>query len=584
MSNREPVSWIELDMDYCSLTFGSSPCTAALSAGTLHKCWQTFPTCGDTENFTKSTITYKFAQPRSLFPKGATVFPCLVDVTGSSAKANIAGSDPELYALGKRAKITASMYDFPYHDRFQDKYQSERISGAAQFDGVGYDPAVTGTFWQKFRARHPNYAGRPMRRCTGYVDGGVLVTETVSHFIVTDISVTDSNGRVSIEGKDILKLADDDRAVAPLPSKGYLPVDIDSDTLDVFDLLPVGIGDSEYETSGFAAIGSELVSFTRSGDTITLTGRGANGTRAASHSVNDTFQQTFSPRSQRIDSVIYDLLILAGVDPSFIPLSDWQDECDRWATNLLLTADIMKPEGVAKLIGELAILGISIWWDDIDQEIKLLVNHPVDLDNIDDISDTANIIRARQIDRDKDRLTRVIFNTVQNDPSRGVSEDNFARTLERVGIQEDSRSYGDTRIKQIFCRWLNSGDDANVRILSIRLLNRFKDQPVRHEVLVGYDNLTNIGNVVRITSDTIPSVTGKTESQLTQVIMREEVDPGHTVKLLLQKFQFDERYPYFTENSRPVYNSSTQAQKDRGAYWADGANLFDDGTGAYGFA
>lgn len=585
MSNnkREPFEWIEIDLDFCNLTFGNAPCTAALGSNVPAKCFNTFHTCEDQENYDKGTLTYKLVMPRSNYPKGATTFPCLMSVSSRSATANIAGSDDELYPLGRRGTITAQIYDFPYHDRFMDKYQSERISGSAQFSGVGYDPKAFGTFISKLRARNPNYANRPMRHCTGYLDGGVLVTETTRHFILTELTRDTSNNTATIQGKDILKLADNDRAVAPLPSRGQLTVDIDDTELASFDLNPAGIG-TEYDASGFAAIGSELVSFTRSGDTVTITERGLNGTDASSHSIDDTFQQTFSVRRNRVDSVVRDLLVLAGVDLSFIPFTDWQAEVSRWAPTLGLTADIMKPEGVSKLIGELAVLGITIWWDDVDQEIKLLINHPVDLDAIKAITDTANVIESSLEDRDKDRLTEVAFNLVQRDPSGGVSEDNFLRSQYIIdGESKLAVSYGDTRIKEIFCRWLNHGDLASARILSIRLLNRFKALPVRYEVTVDYRDDVAIADVVSLTSDVITSPTGIPEEQLTQVIKREDIEAGHKLRMTLQRFQFDQRYAYFTENTRPVYTSSTDAQKERGAYWVGVTELFGDGGDAYRF-
>jgi hypothetical protein len=190
----------------------------------------------DRANFDKTTLTYTFVQPRSSYPKGATTFPCLENTSTRSAKANIAGSDDEMYALGKRGTISASFYDFPYHDRFMDKYQSQRISGAAQLSGVGYDPASGGTFWSKFKARNPNYANRPMREKTGYIEDGVLTIETTRHFIITEIKGPDTNGRVTVEGKDVLKLADDDRAVAPIPGRGQLDREISEEVGVTFTL------------------------------------------------------------------------------------------------------------------------------------------------------------------------------------------------------------------------------------------------------------------------------------------------------------------------------------------------------------
>jgi hypothetical protein len=582
-SNKEPITIIEFDIDYCNLTFGTAPCTASLSGSTTKKCFNSFYTCKDQENYDKGSLTYKFAPPRSGYPKGETVFPCLVSVSGSSAQANIAAADDRLSSLGKRGKISAEFFDFPYHDRFMDKYQSERVSGDAQSSGVGYQPIDQGTFWTKFKARNPNYAGRPMRKKTGYIQDGVLTIEKTRHYVITDIRGPDSDGRVTVEGKDILKLADDDRAVAPAQSRGKLKSEITDANGQSFDLNPTGIG-SEYSASGRASIGSELVSFTRSGDTVTLTGRGLSGTEATDHSIDDTFQEAFSVDLARVDDTIYDLLVnYAGIDASFIDADEWETEVTRWAPSLLLTTDIMKPEGVAKLIGEIAVLGVTIWWDDVNQKIRLRINRPVDLDVVTEFSDTKNHIEAHQEDRADDRITEVIFNSVQIDPSRGVSDENFARGDVIISsVEKLPEAFGDTRIKKINCRWLNHGDDANVRVVSLRLLDRFRLAPVRYTIKVDYKDDLSIADVVDLKSHIVTSDTGELQSQLSQVIIREDVEEGHTVNLTLQKFQFDKRYGFITENDMTTYTLSTAAQKRRGAYFVDEDTLeFGDGDGPY---
>ena len=583
MPGREPIEIVEIDMDYCTRTFGVGVCNASLGGPVTNKCFNTFFTCPVRNRFNKGVLTYRFVQPSASYPKGQTFFPCLKDVTQRAAMANIAGADARLDSLGRRARVTATFSDFTYHDRFMDKYQSERVSGAAQLSGVGYDPEDKGTFWTKFRARNPNYAGRPMRIITGYVDGGVLTIETTRHYIATDFNGPDNDGNVSIEGKDILAIADNDRAVVPRPSRGVLTLDLDENATQ-FQITPTGIGNLEYPSSGIAAIGSELVTFTRSGNTITLTERGVNGTQQRRHRQGDTFQLTFSPRNQRIDHVVRDILIEAGVPSSFIPMADWEEEAGRWAPTLRLTADIMKPEGAARLIGELAILGVTIWWDDVDQEIKFLVNRPNDLEQVKDLNDTSTNISVTKQDRDDARLTEVIFRSVQIDPSRGVSADNFSRT--RVTVDAESKlpeAYGDTRIKEINCRWLNQGNDAAVRILSIRYLNRFKFSPVRYVIELDYKDDMSIADVARITSYRITGPTGELQEQLAQVTMRNDLISGHKLEVMLQQFQFDQRYGFITENTRPSYNDSSEAQKSRGAYFVGESGLFDDNEGPYRF-
>jgi hypothetical protein len=584
-SNKEPIEIIEIDLDYCGLSFGNAPCTASLGGSVTHKCFNTFYTCKDQQNYDKGALTYRFTSPRSSYPKGQTTFPCLMSVSGSSAQANIAGADDRLFSLGKRAQLTAEFVDFPYHDRFMDKYQSERISGAAQLSGVGYNPAEKGTFWTKFKARNPNYAGRPLRKLTGFIQDGVLTIEKTRHYVITEIKGPNTSGRVTIEAKDILKLADDNRAVAPAQSRGKLLNEITEEQGQQFTLNPEGIG-GEYPAFVFASIGSEIVEFTRSGDVVTLTSRGVSRTTPVAHSINDTFQLTFSPRRARIDDVIHDLLVnYANIDPAFIPFSEWQAEVSRWAPTLLMTTDITKPEGVSKLIGEMAVLGVTIWWDEVEQEIKLRINRPVDLEDVVRLNDRNNNIAANQEDRDDERITEVIFNTVQIDPTRGVNETNFLRgQLIVSSLEKLPQAFGDTKIKTINCRWLNHGDDANVRIIALRLLDRFRLSPVRYSVTVDYRDDLSIADVVDLQSYIVTSDTGELQSQLSQVIMREDVIEGHTVKLLLQKFTFDKRYGFITENTRPLYTASSDEQKARGAYFVDENTLeFGDGGDPYVF-
>lgn len=581
MPGREPIEIVEIDLDYCNLTFGTSPCTASLGGNVTRKCFNTFFTCPVRNLFSRGVLTYRFVQPRANYPKGGTVFPCLRSVTQRAAMANIAGADERLDSLGRRARVTATFSDFTYHDRFMDKYQAERVSGAAQLSGVGYDPEVKGTFWTKFRARNPNYAGRPMRIITGYVDGGVLTIDTTRHYVVTGFSGPDSEGHVEIEGKDILALAENDRAVVPAPSRGILSVDLPVDAFTT-TLTPAGIGDLEYPAGGFAAIGSELVSFTRAGDAISLTGRGLNGTQQRAHRQGDTFQLTFSPRAQRIDVVARDILLAAGVPAGFIPFSEWDAEAARWATSLLLTTDVMQPTGASELLGELAALGITIWWDDKAQLIRFRVNRPIDDETIKSLTDSTTNISVTRDDRDDARLTELIFRSAQIDPSRGVAKDNFSKT--RVTIDVGAKlpqAYGDTRIKEINCRWLNDGGDAAVRILSILYLNRFIEAPVRYVVELDYKDDLDLLDVVSLTSDKVTDASGELQEELAQVTMRNDVIAGHKLDVMLQRYRFDKRYGFITENTRPTYGASTQGQRNRGAYFVGPSGVFSDGGEAY---
>ena len=582
MSGREPVEWIEVDYDFCTRVFGVAPCTAALGGDVLDKCFNGTQTCADRPNLNLGVLTLRFIQPRANLPKGATWFPCLESVSGSSSTVNLAGANPDLEPLGKRATMTASGWDFPYHDRLTDKYAAERVSGAAQLDGIGYRPEDYGTFWTKLRARWPFYAGRPVRKCTGHMVGSTLVTDTVRHFIITDMSL--ANGKWTLEGKDILDLADDKRVQAPTAVNGVLAAAITT-TSTALTLSPAGIGDLQYPASGWASIGSELVQFTRVADAVTIIARGVSGTITASHAAGDSFQTSFSLRRAKIVDALYALLVThAKIPAEFFPLAAITAELDRWMSTITLTVDILKPEGVAKLIGELAILGVSIWWDDVNQLIGVKANRPPDLDVVKTLSDRNTLIDLEIEDRDADRINVVYFRTVVKNVSASATDDsNYARGRYIVDAGAVSaQEFNDTRVKDVFCRWLNHGDDAAVGILGRRFLQSFVRAPQRFKMLVDAKDDMALTDVGILNTRDVRSPTGREVQQFIQIIGREDKVAGHRVQLTGQAYNFGgKRYAYITDNARPSYTASTDEQRARGCYLAGPDGKMSDGSDGY---
>ena len=356
-----------------------------------------------------------------------------------------------------------------------------------------------------------------------------------------------------------------------------------------FDLIPAGIG-ADYDASGRASIGSEIVSFTRSGDTITLTGRGLDGTEAASHSADDLFQQAFRAEGRTVAQVARDLLRdFAGIDSGFIPFSDWADEADRWLSGFDLTATIAKPTGVTKLIGELAQLGVIWWWDNENQEIKMRANRPLDLgETAPALSDEKTFIEGATDNRDlhEERVSRVLFWHGIIDSTGSVTDgENFRRVSVAVDTAAESDTeYAQTQVYEIFSRWLGDGNDSVANAVASRLLNRYRDTP--REISFTYDakDASNVvvASPVTVTSRLLVDDTGNslpTEMQVTSV---EEVVAGHRLKATAQDYQFSGRYGFVTENTRSDYASATDEEKLKGTYIVDETSLtFGDGTGPY---
>jgi len=581
---REPVQIVEIDVDVCSLTYGSAPCTAVLGTTGVRKCFNMYRHCQDTENFAQSTLTLRFAQPRLTMPRDEVYFPCLESASPRSASVNIGGADPRLDALGRRATVTVRLRDFPYHDRLTDPYQAERISGTAQTDEGGYNPQDRGTFFAKLRARWPYYAGRPMRVVEGYIDGGTLTEERTRHFVITDWAMDDAGG-VTIDGKDVLDLADNKKAVCPRQSSGVLAADIAADATSA-TLTPAGIGDSEYPASGKVVIGSEIAAFTRSGDLLTLTARGTDGTNAASHSAEDAVQLCFEVDRVRIDEVVRELLEdYAGISSAFIPISDWQAEVSRWAPSMRLKTIIPKPTGVARLVGELAPLGVSIWWDEVAQEIRLKTIRPPDGDTVFNVTDDNAIKGARVEDRDEDRLTRVAFYTAMIDPTRSETDPgNYRRQRLLIDLEAESAiAYGSSRVRNVFCRWLNQGADALVRIAGRRMLGRLSDAP-QHYVLTldAKDGDITLTDILEVSSRAFTDETGRPETQLLQVVALEDDRSGHDFRVTAQSYRQRGRLFYIAPNDAPEYDAATDEQRAAYGFLVDEtAGEFADGTPAY---
>ncbi len=582
--SREPVTIVEIDLDRCSRIFGVGGCTAALAGLTVRKCYNSIQSCPVPALFLTAPFTVRFSEPRATLPKDVLYFPAVLSVSMFSASVNLAGADPKLSPLGRRATVSVELQDFTYHDRALDPYSAGRVDGTAQTDEPGYSPEARGTFFGKLKARWPYYPGRPLRVVSGYLEAGVLVDARTRNFVMTDIKGPDEGGRVRIEAKDILDLADNDRALAPSPSLGYLSAAILA-TDTVVNLTPAGVGGS-YPASGRAVIGSEIVSYTMAGSTATLTARGLAGTVAADHAAQDSFQSVLWFKAARIDLVLSQLLqTYAGVPGGFVPNVDWQAEVLRWMPDLKISAHICEPTGVAALIGELSALGFSIWWDDVSQKIGLKANRPADMDTVFTLSDAANIKSLVQDDRAEDRLTEVLYHTVQIDPTKGAATaENFLRVTATYDLAAKSAlRFGDARVRRIYCRWLDKGADSVVSLISWRLLKRFSASPVQIKVkLDAKDIAIGLTDIVELESNSIQDATGLPILTAFQVIAKSEPILGHEIELTLQAYPFDARYGFSADNARGNYGVATKAQKKRGTYIVNSASLlFADGEGPY---
>lgn len=572
---REPITLVEIDQDFCALTYGVAPCQAVLGVTGDQKCFNTLASCQDEDNFDPESLTLRFcvAMENTGLPKTLTVIPSLLSVTTVPTQINIAGSDRDASPLGQRAKITATFVDHPYHDRLVDPY----------WDGRDYNAMERGSFWSKWIARNPYHQGRAMRVLEGYV-GQTLDQMRVRHYVIERIDGP-TDGKIKIVAKDPLKLLDNTRVRAPTPNLGVLDAPItDSDM--ALTLSPAGIGNSQYPASGIARIGGELVSYTRLADAVTLTARGLRGAVAATHAAGDVFQEVLVISSQRVDSVLEDLMVdYGGIDPDFIPTADWDAEADLWCNGFNLSTWITEPTGVEALVAEILLqTGVFIWWDDEDQEIKFRATrpfYPLTDEPAINVNQSAHIVADSVTIEFKpdERITQIWIYYEQINPTAGSDDPaNFARR--RVLVDDEAESavqYNDSRIKTVFARFFDDSNDAATSVVATRILERYRETPRLIKFATdAKDNNIRAGKVVSLTHRALVDVTGAMAPTLVQITSREEVEVGHRFNFESRPYISRTRYGFIMENSANDYDTATDEEKETGGYIAVDAAGFDN--------
>lgn len=415
---------------------------------------------------TNNTQTYRMCENVSPHPIGLDAIPCLKgNPSISPAKIDLKGG------LGVRANVSLNFSDLPSSDIGIDPYLSDRT----------YDPLDRSSFWVKLRARNANYQNRTLKLLSGYLndDGSYDVANFQTRTYLID-KLNASGGQCSITGKDPLKLASNNKAQAPAPSTGLLSIGISSAALSA-NLIPAGVGNDEYETSGFILINSEVIAFTRVADALTLT-RSQYNTKATIHAANDTVQQCleYSGATRgKLDFISNDLLTnFANVSTSFIPTADWDSEVSTHLSGLL-DAIIVKPMDVNKLLKELAeSMPHYLWWDERSNKIQLtaLKAPPLSADVLDM---DENLIKnsVRVTDKPEMRLSTIFVNFGQFDPTKKLDEpSNYQQTYVRVDTDSIAK-YGSSQVKQINSRWINNLNKASALQLAALIGRRFADTP-----------------------------------------------------------------------------------------------------------
>lgn len=220
------------------------------------KCMNTRATCQDIANYNDVGATIRFAENADYLPLEIELIPNISDIAFTPGMVSLGEN------LGQRSSLTVTFNDHKHSDTGTgfDKYINERT----------YVPFNQGSFWGKFRARHPFLQGRALRLVRGAVPDITIAEMDSRHYVIDTINGPAADGKFQIIAKDLLKLADGDKSQAPAINTGRLAVDITA-AATVLRAVPSGVGQAEYPASGFLNIGGkEIVSYNRLPDATLL--------------------------------------------------------------------------------------------------------------------------------------------------------------------------------------------------------------------------------------------------------------------------------------------------------------------------
>lgn len=524
----EALTYVEIDIPYCALTYGVPPCQASLTSspptGTA-KCQNTFFTCQDPANYTEETKTLRFAVATSHLPRDIDIIgPWVEDVDYSPSTVSLGEN------LGQRASVKIVLSERRHSDVGDglDKYHDER----------GYDPYQQGTFWARLRARHPSLRGREIRIISGFV-GDALADMETRHFWIESFDGPTPDGKFSITAKDALKFLDGDRAQAPVLSNGFLVASIDDNDTSA-TLSPAGIGNAEYSASGYVNIGgNEVCAFTRIADVLTIT-RAQFGTEASSHDDQDRVQLCLHYDADSPDIIIADLIEnYTDLDVNYIDNAAWAAEVAAHL-NRVYTTIITEPTSVAKLVSEVIEQAALALWDDNEaQQLRLQVLRGINTDA--DTFDESNVLPGSfsVSDQPDKRVSRVQVYFGIIDPTKRIDDrDNYRSTAEV--IDEDAEEiYRSPAIKTIFSRWIPQGGRTHAERIAAILLSRYSTPPRKFSVGVFRGNVDTpqLGGGYRLQWWSLQNPDGSGEDVPTQLI-RLNPSPAR-IQADLEEMRFD---------------------------------------------
>lgn len=549
--SRTPQILVEITLDYCSRTFGVSPCLA-----TGAPCYNTWPTCKYTSAYVNAGKTYKFSRnDRPLIGPG--IRPYIADYKELPTEI-----DPSRNVT-INARVTLEMLDDENDsDIGIDPYVSQRSS-------------VQGSFWKKLIARNTYYTGRTVIIKKGYHGMQESDYTTVGFKGIINSIDGPTKGRLRLIIKDYLKKAD--KVDVPEATKGKVtdnPLSSGAATINLDDA-------SEYSASGWVRTEDEIIQYSgKSGNQLTGCTRGAFSTTAAQHSQDTTVQQCSVYQSQNPWDIIYDILInKIGFLTSDIDTTGATNEKNTWLQGYVYTGIISKPMKATNVLKELCEQShANIWWDNESQLIRFKVTAPtVPGQTVKAINDEANIIHeSTDVDRNEaSKITRVVFYYNKKAVGDDDKDESYIGKVVVWGADKEGvNEHNEKSIKKIYSRWVTT--ESIAATVGRRILARFKLPPSKYIFSLELkDDDLKTGDVCSVASDDYLDVAGNQEQKKFQ-ILKKEPKGVNTIQYMGLDTYWNRRYAFIAPAGYPDYPSASAAQREY-AFIGDANNKVNGG-------
>jgi len=556
--SRTPIDMIVLTLDLCANTFGEGDCTA-----TGEPCYNTWATCRDKANFSRTTKEYRFTSADTPLPFKDGERPYISKITPFATE--IKTDDVTV-----NARVKAKFYDEADTDIGIDPYVSDRSS-------------VQGNFWKKLLARNPNYGGRLFEWYEGFL--GLIESQFERRFVGLLDNITLEKATVTVEAVDLLDALSDIDVPAEVDCELTAAI-TDSDTTVTVSAV------DDLDESGYIRIDDEIIQYAAiSGLLLTGCTRGCFSTTADSHSDGDSVQPCrYYAADNPFDILLEMLTDDAGYDSSYIDSSAFAD-CKAWPGGEIdFEAIISEPTSLKDLYWELIELLDCKSWVAEDLKITIARNVPNrGARSYTSLNDAENIIdgsTSGDLNEDS-RVTRVMIYYDKDAIGDLEEQSSYARLSVSVDTDaESANEYGETIKKTIWCRWINSTCASEEELAywltefgGRYLMNRRDPAPIIKLALERKDSALKTGEHVKLSTDELCDAAGNDYSDVKfRVTKRDKKDDGkyeYKVEQMPKK-----RICLINPEGAAAFDEATDAEKEYG-YIGDEYGDIDGQAGYY---